>query len=587
MSQHLKTYRLAAIVLVCAQAGSAFAWGRGFHSTVLGDLIQSACLLSGLVFALSAIPRTHGRVRAFWTLLSLGFGLWLAFQFLWDYFEIILRHEVPNPFVGDILLFLHVVPMMAALALRPHAGDHEPPVRLSSLDFLLLFMWWLYLYLFAVIPWQYVAHNEALYDQTWNVLYLTEKAIFLLWLGVLWIQSKDSWRTFYGHWLGASMLYVASSYIANIAIGEHRYYTGSLYDVPLVISLAWLAALGLLSPKVVCEAEPSTLDRDGQSVWSGRLAMLATLSLPLLLAWSSFVGSSPIAVRTYRLWLTIGTMIALGFLVFVKQHVLDQQLLQLLSSSQTSLANLERAQQQLIQSEKLASLGQLVAGSAHELNNPLTAVIGYGQMLAQTTSLTPGQQSLTDRLLEQANRTKTLVSGLLNFAEPVPTEKTEVNINSVVQMAVKLSRPDPRARTVRLDLTLAPDVPPVRGDSNQLLQVFLHMLRNAMDAVAGRADEIITIRSDRRAESVIVEVWDNGPGIDEPQRVFDPFYTTKPVGKGTGLGLSACHEIIQQHGGRIWCQNRPGGGAVFQIELPLVHSRSLDAHSSFQAAVKQ
>src|SRR5712691_3425332 len=154
---------MAAILLVCTQAGASLWLGRGFQLTALGDLIQSICLLAGLVFAVVNIRVTRGRVRGFWTLVSLGFGLWLAFQFLWNYFEVVLRHEVPNPFVGDIILFLHVVPMMAALAVRPHARDNEQATRLSSIDFSLLLIWWLYLYLFAVIPWQYVSANDTLY----------------------------------------------------------------------------------------------------------------------------------------------------------------------------------------------------------------------------------------------------------------------------------------------------------------------------------------------------------------------------------------------------------------------------------------
>jgi len=568
VSRHRKTYAVF-LALILAQAVASLVLPRGFSSTLVGDLIQSICLLLGLVFAASNIRSTHGRLRGFWTLVSLGFGFWLAFQFLWNYFEVILRQEVPNPFVGDIILFLHIVPMTAALAVEPHAGRDEPAFRLSSLDFLLLFIWWLYLYLFAVVPWQYVFANDALYDHAWNVLYLTEKVIFLGWLGVLWARSTDAWQRFYGHWFSATVLYAASSYIANVAIERHWYYTGSFYDVPLVVSLAWLAALGLLSPQTPVLNESSNKSSEEQNVWSPRLAMLAMLSLPIFVAWSAFGGNAPASVRQYRQWLTVGTMIVMGLLVFVKQHILDRDLLRLLRSSRESLADLRRAQTQLVQSEKLAALGQLVAGVAHELNNPLTAIIGYSQLLVETTPLSPQQQSLTERLWDQVNRVRVLVSGLLSFAKQMPMVEKTITLNSVIHTAVKLCKSDPKARTIRVEVNLRPDLPPIRGDSNQLLQVFLHILRNGVDAAQGIAGGAIGILAERRGDSVIVEFSDNGPGIAEPQRVFDPFYTNKPVGKGAGLGLSACYGIIQEHRGRIWCQNRSEGGALFGIEFPV------------------
>jgi len=568
VSRHRKTYAVF-LALILAQAVASLVLPRGFSSTLVGDLIQSICLLLGLVFAASNIRSTHGRLRGFWTLVSLGFGFWLAFQFLWNYFEVILRQEVPNPFVGDIILFLHIVPMTAALAVEPHAGRDEPAFRLSSLDFLLLFIWWLYLYLFAVVPWQYVFANDALYDHAWNVLYLTEKVIFLGWLGVLWARSTDAWQRFYGHWFSATVLYAASSYIANVAIERHWYYTGSFYDVPLVVSLAWLAALGLLSPQTPVLNESSNKSSEEQNVWSPRLAMLAMLSLPIFVAWSAFGGNAPASVRQYRQWLTVGTMIVMGLLVFVKQHILDRDLLRLLRSSRESLADLRRAQTQLVQSEKLAALGQLVAGVAHELNNPLTAIIGYSQLLVETTPLSPQQQSLTERLWDQVNRVRVLVSGLLSFAKQMPMEEKTITLNSVIHTAVKLCKSDPKARTIRVEVNLRPDLPSIRGDSNQLLQVFLHILRNGVDAAQGIAGGAIGILAERRGDSVIVEFSDNGPGIAEPQRVFDPFYTNKPVGKGAGLGLSACYGIIQEHRGRIWCQNRSEGGALFGIEFPV------------------
>jgi two-component system, NtrC family, sensor kinase len=267
-------------------------------------------------------------------------------------------------------------------------------------------------------------------------------------------------------------------------------------------------------------------------------------------------------------------MMVMGLLVYLKQHLLDRELLRSLRTSRESLATVERVQVQLIQSDKLASLGQLVAGATHELNNPLTAVIGYSQLLAESNPLTSYQQSLAEKLGRHANRMKTLVSDLLSFAKQVPLVRKELTLGYVIQTAVKLCTSHPVARGIRLELSLDPDLPTVCGDSNQLLQVFVHILRNGIEALEGSSDGTIRIITRKCNESVVVEFLDNGPGIEEPDRVFDPFYTTKPVGKGAGLGLSACYGILEEHQGRIVCENRPEGGAIFRIELPGARSLS-------------
>ena len=574
MSPQLKTYALVGILIVGVQAGASLLLGRGFALTALGDVLQTICLSAGVVFAVPNIRTAHGRELAFWMFVSLGFCFWLGFQLLWDYSEAFRHQEVPDPFVGDIILFLHIVPMMSALALRPHARETEQITPLGSLDFLLLATWWLYLYLFAVIPWQYVFTNQSLDDRTFNALYLTEKIVFLVWLGVLWVQSRNAWKTLYGQWFAATVLYGTSSYIANVAIERHQYYTGSFYDVPLVASLAWLGALGLLNPRPTVACKPKSMQIEGLNVWTARLAMLATISLPMLMTWSVFGAHAPVAVRRYRVWLTASTMVVMGLLVYLKQHLLDRELLRLLRSSRESLATVSRVQAQLLQSDKLASLGQLVEGASHELNNPLTAVIGYSQLLTESSPLTPHQQSLAEKVSRQANRMKTIVSDLLSFAEQVPAERKELTLDSVIHTAVNLCTSHPAARNIHLELRLDPDPPTICGDPNHLLEVFVHILRNGIEVLEGTPGGTIRVVTQRCDELVVVEFLDNGPGIEQPDRIFDPFYTTKPVGKGAGLGLSACYGIVQEHQGRILCENRPEGGAAFRIEFPVAHSLS-------------
>ena len=263
----------------------------------------------------------------------------------------------------------------------------------------------------------------------------------------------------------------------------------------------------------------------------------------------------------------------------------------LLQASQRSFDDLRRVQAQLVQSEKLASLGQLVGGAAHELNNPLTAMLGYSELLT-ATPLNGEQRSLAQKIEHQIRRTRTLVSSLLSFAKQVPAEKASLDINAMVQTAVKLYPPQLRTANVQVHTDLAKDLPRVMGDSNQLLQVCLHITNNALHAMAETGGSL-TVSTRPSNGTVVIEFVDNGPGLQEPDRVFDPFYTTRPIGQGAGLGLSVCYGIIQEHQGKILCQNRPEGGARFYIELPVavrsdsspgLVSSSLPSRTQAQAA---
>jgi signal transduction histidine kinase len=577
MSARSKLWITAAAGLVCAQAIASLFLHQGFALIALSDIVQFILLLAGTVSLLPNVLATRGRIRLFWALMMLGMAFWLSYQGLWTYFEVLMRKDVPNPFVGDVVLFLHLVPMTAALALQPHVQQENRTTRLGTLDFALLLVWWLYLYLFAVIPWQYVHAYESSYDQNLNVLYLTEKIVFLAGVGMLWSRSQGSWRFVYANWFGAGLTYSLGSYLANWAIERKIYYSGSLYDVPLAISMAWVTAIGVLALHSSNRQQPARAS-GSYGVWVARLGMTAIFSLPLFALWSLFDGGISQRVRTFRLVLTLASMLVMGTLVFFKQHLLDRELLRLLNTSQESFDNLRRVQAQLVQSEKLASLGQLVGGAAHELNNPLAAMLGYSDLLA-ATELSGEQRTLMQKIEQQVRRTRTLVSSLLSFAKQVPAEKTLVDINALVQTAVKLCLPQARGPNVQVHTNFASELPRVLGDSNQLLQVCLHITNNALHALA-ETGGALTVSSRLQDTLVVLEFSDTGPGMQEPDRVFDPFYTTRPVGQGPGLGLSVCYGILQEHNGKIAGHNRPEGGATFRIELPAVLDSARPGSSS-------
>ena len=298
---------------------------RGFTSTAVGDIVQSCLLLLALCSCLAKLRTQEPQKRLFWGFLSLGFGLWLTAQLLWTFFEVVLRREVPNPFLGDVILCLHLVPMMAALAVQP---DVEPDQStcLGALDFSLLLTWWLYLYVFVVIPWQYVSPDEAIYGRSFDTVYFAGHFVFLIAASAVWLRSSGSWRRVYANLFGASLLYALASVAASTAIDLGKYYTGSLYDVPILLAMGWFAGLGSVSGQGDANSEASKPARASWERWVSGAATVTILSLPVMAGWALYLSDAPAAIRNFRLLLTLATMIAMGILAWMKQHRLDREL---------------------------------------------------------------------------------------------------------------------------------------------------------------------------------------------------------------------------------------------------------------------
>jgi PAS domain S-box-containing protein len=230
--------------------------------------------------------------------------------------------------------------------------------------------------------------------------------------------------------------------------------------------------------------------------------------------------------------------------------------------------DLRRTQEQLLQSEKMSAVGQLIAGVAHELNNPLTAILGYAQLL-EGAGLDHRSADYVRKLFKQAQRTHRVVQNLLSFARQRKPQKQNVELSRVLDETLTLREYDLKVNNITLERDIAADLPPVVADPHQLEQVFLNIVNNALDAIVeGSGSGLIKVRVYAADRFVCVEFADSGPGIQDTARVFDPFYTTKNVGKGTGLGLSICYGIVKEHGGEIVARNREEGGASITVRLP-------------------
>jgi two-component system, NtrC family, sensor kinase len=228
-------------------------------------------------------------------------------------------------------------------------------------------------------------------------------------------------------------------------------------------------------------------------------------------------------------------------------------------------------QAKLMHTEKMAALGQLVSGVAHEVNNPLAAIVGFTDLLLENPAVPEEAKEELRVILQEAQRTRVIVQNLLSFARHMPAQREPVRVNSVLRQTLQLRAYDFSNHGVQMTEGYEDELPLTIGDPHQLQQVFLNILNNAYDAIREvRRPGKMAISTSHREGHVEIAFRDNGPGISHPERIFDPFFTTKEVGKGTGLGLSICYGIVRAHQGEIVARNNADGiGCTFVVRLPV------------------
>jgi PAS domain S-box-containing protein len=273
---------------------------------------------------------------------------------------------------------------------------------------------------------------------------------------------------------------------------------------------------------------------------------------------------------------------------FADQAALAFENARLYAAAQDSLTRLRDTQAQLVQAAKMSALGQLVSGVAHELNNPLSVIIGYGQLLLSRDT-PPAMRRPVELMVAQGDRMAKIVRNLLFFARQRPPERAAVNLQAVLDQTLALRTTQLTLSGIKVETDFAPDVPEITGDAQQLEQVFLNLLLNAEQAILeARPQGRILVRTRVSADRTLVfaDVVDDGPGVPPEvlPRVFEPFFTTKMVGSGTGLGLSVSYGILEEHGGRLSVQSRPGE-TTFTVELAVSQAPAAESAPSAPRAV--
>ena len=562
MRKGAKLWLAGVASLMAAAILAAVFLPRSFALTAFSDVVQSLLLLSGALAFVPLALRGRGRLRFFWALVVLAVTFWLAYQLFWTYNEVVLRRDVPDLCAWDVVLFLHMVPLMAALGIRPQFAPDEYSARVGRLDFALLLVWWFYLYVLVVMPWQYGVADVVDYNRNLNHLYSAEKLVLLAGLLGSWSVSKGEWKKVFASLFAMSLLYSGASALANVAIARKTYYSGSFYDIPLLAAMASVTWIALKTRSEALEAGGSA-GSSAYGVWVARSSMIAVFSLPLFALWALTQDHTPPRIRMFRVSFTLVAAFSMGVIILVRQRLLDRELVRLLHDSRRSFEQLKRLQAQILQSEKLASIGQLVGGAAHELNNPITAMLGYSDLLL-STPLNPEQQPLAARIGQYVRRTRSLVASLLSFARQAAAPKTSLDLNTLARTAVKLT--EPHWKSLELDVRTCFDVrlPKVVGDSNQLLQVCLQLVGNSLDMLGERGGSVLTVSTEQHEGTCQLKILTP----EDPSTAVKPEPVCSQLDREDASGLTACQGIVQEHQGRVFRERRENGSWLLCMELP-------------------
>jgi diguanylate cyclase (GGDEF)-like protein len=324
--------KLCCAAAVTLTVALALAWlllpARSFAMTATSDIVGTLLMFTALLAFASLGLASQGRIRWFWLLQASGWALWLADQLVWDIYDLILQKKMPQMSPADALLFLAGAPMIAGLLLRPHSETTQRSTRSGVLDFLLLALWWLYLYVSLVVCWQYISPNLDAYNMNFDILSWAGTILLAIVPAIFFFQSSGRWKVFYGAFCGAVLFNGLWFYVLNRAIEKDLYYTGSWYDIPYFASFAVFVTTAMLGRGLAPMPEPAVGESAKSSYyrWMGNLAMLGVLSLPAIGCYALLDPSLPPSASRFRVMVTLATMFMMAFLLFIQHQRLNHEL---------------------------------------------------------------------------------------------------------------------------------------------------------------------------------------------------------------------------------------------------------------------
>jgi len=391
-----------------------------FALTLAGDAFPCALLLIAILAVGENLRRKTGLLPLFWKLIAAGLSTMLLSQIYWFHYDSVRQFATASPVPGDTLFLLAHVFFLSAIALRPHSSSAGRDLQIRWLDFALLTLWWFALYGYFSWPWQAVVTDFSKYNPRYYVLALTMHFILIGGLAVLAYRNDGLWRRLYLHLLIAFCLIAVGNLLLSVLIDHGVYYAGSFFDTPLLVSAVWFSYLAGFGPALQPHADPRPNREVKQSLWTARIAMLAVLTLPLIAFVGYYEKGIPPAIAAFRLRLVFAAMFLIGTLAFWKLSLLSRELVRLVNLTHTSVENLQGVQNRIAQSQKLAALGRLAAGATHEVSNPLTAILGYSELLADFPALSAEDQRCAEEIQVQVRHAHAAVISLRNTLRTAP-----------------------------------------------------------------------------------------------------------------------------------------------------------------------
>jgi signal transduction histidine kinase/ActR/RegA family two-component response regulator len=559
----------------------------GQRLAALGDVAQLIPPFAYAALTLWLARRCRGQVRVFWNMNAAHGLVWGAGQVLWTYIDVF-GQGVPVGSPTDPIFFVSSIPLAAALYGRP---EHDRPRWLFDivlLDLILIALFGAFIYTYFVVTIAVTGGSTDLYDENFRQLQNAKNLLLAMWAMWVWRTARsDTWRKMLGLYAAGLAVIFAGGVINDAVDPSGTHTTGSVWDI------VFMAPYVVLALAAASAHDARLFEPEDEAPALSKLPMVSLIAIGLLIAIPvideasrRLFGEFP-EVESLRTRVALAWMIPFGVVVVAREFLSRRALIR-------AGQDLATTKQQLVQREKLAAVGQLVSGVAHELNNPLQGVLGYAELILASKPAALETEELR-AIRDNANRAAGIVRNLLTFAGRNTTARGWQQINRVVRDAIAVREEPVNSAGIDLRLEAADRLPLVYIDSARLEDVIVNLIENAEAAIAvrregkslsravpekARGEITIVTRSD--PDRIYVEVSDNGSGLsaEDLPRIFDPFFTTREVGQGAGLGLSVCYGIVREHGGQIMARNGSVGGAVFTIELPVMAESLIVASSA-------
>jgi uncharacterized protein with PQ loop repeat len=401
-----------AVGAAAAHAIGSLVLRDGYAATIVSDVVPLIFTCVLIILCRENSRSSADSVRMFWYLNIAAFVFLFFSHAYWFFYEVVRRVPAPTPLFADGSFFLMAALMLAALAFRPHSESAANDLRFRRLDFVFLLSWWFSLYLYFAVPWLTVVHDFNSYNPANYYLVLAEQLGVVFALIILWRKTSGAWRRFYGHTCLAMVVYALANLLQGLAMSAGKYYSGSIYDLPLALGGLWMVYAFATASKLQPASDSPAEESERQGLWTARLGMVAMISLPLLATYGYSEGTAPAVVIAFRLRLILAAMLFLGSLCFLRLYILERELQRLVNVTESSYERLKTLQERMALSQKLAALGRLASGATHEINNPLTAIFGYSGLLADNPSLSPQERRLAQEIQKQVRLAQSAVSSM-------------------------------------------------------------------------------------------------------------------------------------------------------------------------------